>query len=1692
MQQKQQSIIPKSMQQDIAVSQFPADTAYELRNMRIITTGDNTSLCLTNEKGNSKELILSNVKNVLGCQEFLDKVILFCKTTNDKSPNAIYKIYKDGTTGKLVSRLLYLGDLGFDEEAPIESVGIIETDTSEKVYWVDGKNYPKVIEVHSDDLQNNKDFNFNPSIIGKNNNAGEIKVEIYKSNNSLLPGGVVQYVISYYNLGLQQTPAFIQSPLYYTSNSGRGLNPDGSQVSNYAFKITLNNTNTNFKYCKVYRILRTSIDATPTVQEIREMILETSTDSYTLLDNGIGTDADPTELLYLGGDLFTAGTITHKDNTLFLGNLSTKNIYIEKNIKNEIKESASLDYKLDSVGSSEEDTQGYLNTQWIFNSNLEKGNNKTTFFQKGEEYRFGVQFLSKYGNWSEVVYLGDKKNNLRVEPYFYNDGMYNKPNMHVTLNSIPNYIKENFIAARPVCVYPSIQDRNIICQGIVCPTVYNIGDRNDNSPYVQSSWFARPNYLDYTRFNVPYISNKNKEDLLRGCPLEFRMFDYGKSSYKSLVRGGFNIEAYKDNIEYYTNQGKNKTATMILSYLQAASDSEKHFNEIKNPIWNAELFSYKQCDTICNILKSTKISNPVNAFNYFYENSGDLFKNQEYIKATVALINSIIYESEGVDSENYNQYLYSIYKEALGVGPRHSDPHNCEVYRFFTSLIAAYTNSADKYQVDWIEKTTSFSFEADYSMWIYPLTFFSNIEGKKPTRYENTTLVRGDSSVLSLPNASRYNGEIYCAYDFENGHIQNLKNEGKERGNLISKYGSLYGIDTRIVTMHSPELDDAYNDSIANVNLDTLKFRIVGYVPVKRTYSDITMSIKNELVPGVSESYYMSDIDASSGTYLVDQNVRQSLSGYSMVNFPFWLDGLVTKADATYAEVFEGASHKVYPVAGFPVYPWQRKGSLGNQGSSSNPHSELSTKTMSNLRICLPPKYLDDEHITSLDISNVEVWNNLDTTNSIKKLNTKKLWGIDIDIIYSGNIDKILTQDYNNSGASQMDYQIVSFHDSPEADGVDSPTKFNYAENTLINNITTPYSYHYLSIGDAHPAGYIKPDPFKGDYTPIYSFAYGYNMQWNDTYKPGTMNADPIPIQYKSTGHAVFAFGRCSDDSGIGYYNTLPILQRGTSKIIPDVWNIKPKDTAGNLWQSETEAYLIGMENSNFRQEVIAVKVTSDPRLDARLKNNTGLLNSNDPNDDYIYYYWIGELYREEVINKFGGNSEEALTNNTWIPCGDIVYFDNKTTINLVADQGDTYLARYDHLKTYPLATDNVNNIVEIVSFPCETRINIDGRYDRNRGNKNNLAVSPTNFNLFNKVYSQKNNFFTYNYLNAEKQYNNKFPTQVTWSKTKTLGEEIDTWTSISLASIMDLDGDKGDLNALKRFNNEIFAFQDRGISRINFNPRVQINTSDSVPIEIGNSGKVDGKIYINTQYGCQNKWSMVETPNGIFFVDDLNKDILLFDGQQVAPIASTKNMLTWVTNNSSLKKWTPFNFNAIRTLYDFNTKDVYFTTYSDALAFNVQLGAFSSFYNYGGVQWLFNIDGVAYQIKGSNIYSLHSSDEYIKFFDDYYDYKVSIIANTDFQADKVFDTLEFRTNGKEEFKYWKTNEYPFYKLDAVNEYQQSTSNTDCLKKKFRTWRWQLGRDSRDRIRNPWTKLTLTGNSTEEMRLYDMEVTYYM
>lgn len=1484
MQKKQANFNPTKITRDLAVSVFKNDSAYEIVNMRLVSTGGNTTLCLVNEKSNSKELDIKGT--VVGVQELKDKIILFVTDEKDLGlwVDCIYQITED-ENGNLKSTKLYEGQLGFSIENPIESVGIYENEKIEKVYWVDGKNQARMVNIHDIKRNSNTQFDFSPSISNiYSNTPGTITISVSPNftNNGNFNPGVIQYAVCYFNKYGQQGNIITSSPLFYLTDKGRGLNPDGTQKSSESFDITINKPAIDetfpYSYVRLYRLQRTSLENTPMVESVRDFKISELPTSF--CDNGsFGVTEDPSILLYAGGDTFTPKTLTHKDGVLFLGNLKVDSTHVDNAIKKAFEEHCSVEYRLvnTSEGIWDKDDQSILDTQWSYKSSLAGSNAQITYFQKGEVYRFGVQLLHQTGVWTEVIYIADKENPLRVVPNIYADGIKQRPLAFINIDmesikeSLSDELKsklDEFVSIRPLCVYPTINDRNVLCQGIVCPTVYNVKDRQDNSPYAQSSWFARPRPFDITK--------KYSADA-RIHPST----NYIQPRLKSLFDGG------------------------ILR-------------------WN-------------------------------------------------------------MFAPNY---------------PRKED------YDIVTSDLVSY-----------------------------------------------------------LPDSLKINGEILGAYGAPN-----------------SSKDYTYGVEERIVTLHSPELDQAFDETMYNLALDNVKFRVVGYAPVKTTFSNLRLNSKNLFEPQLTEARGLEDIHYDSSQFpppATEYYATYKNSPYSLINFPFWIDAIaIDDGDKIDTPGFIQGGNK--GVASFPVYPWHRSGSLNNQGKAddSKKRSVLENKILSNLRICSPTQYIEDER--SYDISNIELFNEDFVANK-----TLNIW--DKKITYRGNIDTIVPY----LGTSTMDYGLNSA-------GIYSWTTYQ---------ITSSGTPTYIDKSKLQNIETTEAQSSTEDYISLRDLRWSYSWGIKDA---NIWNSDPVPIQYKSTGHAVFAFSKTikqvpedpfpKPDEGEGgitpmnslttpreVYNILPLIRVGEGSSSESFYlkNNKqdtPVSISGRFyWLQEDEKDK--MVNSPFRggvqQDVI--------NIDRSLVEERG----------YEMYFVVGEFYRDNVVNRFGGDSEEAKANNMWHIAGEATTIDKVISgFSIECDQGDTYYQRYDHIKTYPYADTCVNSIVDIPSFCIETRINIDGRYDKNRGNKDNTYIDPTNFNLFNKVYTQKNSFFNVPYLRTDDLDIVSFPNQVVWSLTKTLGETIDTWANITMANILDLDGDKGEVRALRRYNNELFSFQDRGISKILYNERAQINATDGIPIEISNSGRVSGKYYITDKYGCINKWSITETPSGLYFIDDANKSLINFDGKSFTDISEVKGMYSWVINDTYNKEWTIKDKQPIRTLFDRITKDIYFTTPSSALSFNEKLKEFTSFYSYGNVDWLFTLGKNSYQIWNSSIYKIHGGTDYMNFFGKNKSYSVNIIANPDFIVDKVFDTLEFRTNTTEKYDIYKANTYPFNSMITSNEYQKSIADTSTLKKKFRTFRWQIGRDGNklkgDRIRNPWASITLSGDSNKEMRLYDCILSYYV
>lgn len=1556
---RSQSFVIKGMNRDLSVSKASSDYAYENMNMRITSINENTLLSLVNEKGNRKiELSpdsadsddIDTFKEImpLGLHVLNNNVVVFGQKKNipvvppslvtppspvvPPSPvrgeyDYIYNIYYEDNQYKL--KKLFEGDLGFDKKHPIETIGYYENEQIQKVYWTDGINSPRVINIKDEDYEtwNNKSFNF----IQEFDDDNTVTVTVTKDTKSsgLFHSGVIQYVFTYYNKFGQETNIFHVTPMYYISFSGRGATAEESV--NNSFKIKIENYNSNFDYINIYSIQWTSLDLKQVKRVARIKITKNENIPLLFIDNGRqGEVIDGSHLLYVGGKDIIAQTIAQKDDVLFLGNIELKRKVIEDNLKNQIKnglenDSIIADYSNEDFPMPE--PEGY----YPYKNQLGENSKKITTFKHLEYYRLGVQFQYKTGEWSEPIYIKDFQNNKspysklvgrndeddsQISPKQF-DESYKKTIFKCTMpnslsTTIEDLISQGYTNVRPIIVYPTLAEREIIAQGVLNPTVFCIKNRLDNSTYAQPSWFFRPFPAFIQHTNNDYINIwKEPEDIKED--FEQR----SKNLYDETITG--NTTAPNDNKNKYS-------ATQLL-------------------------------------------------------NNG-----------------SIIYQDDG----------YLLIKS-----------YNPNVIEKGSILCYEHLDNLGNY----------YTYENFYESW--------SSAPYNPILPEN------------LYNISR-NAEIAC-FNYAPSLNDILNNNPRYRNNYL--------IDQSIITLNSPEIE--FNEDIQQMNMEDFKLRIVGIIPLTSFISDI--DIASDGTP-----YYVNYYDSDGGTHYHMENdgvTKTKAEGFHKINIgtntkgnkysssyfgdriccsgAFWYDGDIAKTDPNPKEYDRRLTC-------YGIFPWHPK--------SLNAHRScnIKTKRMSNLRTSYKTVYFKDDLNHELSTKDIQIFNNQELL-YIKSNHRNH----DEKYSYKGNIDQLAnyTKDYRLPGAL-VGHNLDSY--------------------TLLNESGQKQKGFYFGYGFAKDTQTYQIH--KVGNSMIY-----YSSDWGDEGYPYI--TDPVQIKYKSASHAVISLKDV-------LYNNKNYTQK-----LPMLW---PTATDDDLYDDIADRSYPWDKEWDRSKGVYRKFFQYDQCFDGENNNLDELKRYG--------YLWMGEIYR--VIpddERFGGNTDDIINNNDWQIAGDSVSLNSFKNENnpIIWSEGDTYYQRYDCVKTYPMSDEDINQNTEILSFMVETHINIDGRTDRNRGNKTNFSSNPeVNFNMMNNVYSQSPNYFIYHGL--DKKFDiDKFSNQITWTKKKQIGQDIDNWTNITLASILDLKGDKGKIKKLKLYNDHLIAFQDNAISEILYNKNTQIATKEGLPIEIAKSQKVDGYNYISDTVGCQNKWSITESDNGLYFIDDNSKGIYMLNlsqGYNLQNISEKYGFSSWINEKAdSMHIWDPESFKNCITYFDKINKDILFIYKEECLAFSEKINLFTSFYNYEKVPYMFNMNNKNFMFKevttldGYSLWEQHAG-EYNYFFEEYKPYYTEIIVNKDVYYDKIFNIVNFQSDVFSGDTY-KFKEKPFDHLEVWNEYQRGiydyNTSPEKLKRKFRIWRSLIPRDqenNRDRIRNPWIYLKLSKEEANKYKniLHIINVDYFI
>lgn len=1020
-----------------------------------------------------------------------------------------------------------------------------------------------------------------------------------------------------------------------------------------------------------------------------------------------------------------------------------------------------------------------------------------------------------------------------------------------------------------------------------------------------------------------------------------------------------------------------------------------------------------------------------------------------------------------------------------------------------------------------------------------------------------------------------------------------------------------FGVDASIVTFHSPDIE--FNSAVQE-SLDRMQgvqFSIVGHGKLKDTVSKYETNVeKNTFMSMSGDRYYRTTVDLNQ----LQQSENPDTPAASLCS-TWGVRTTQFEVQKVEDDQYQGAETGIYSYSMlFPWNRSTTVNEQSTPGVNYDWTAPLKTKIMSNMRVCGETKYLTDSEgridsgkiwTPKNGISQINI--NDDTTKLIKIPNTSN-----IEYSYYGMIDTVLTNtDYYQYryliGCTVSIAGGILSVDLPE--GIDmlptyymKPTfnksAFGEIEETENNKFSDPIRMKYKSSTHAvfafNPSQGVQeilpqlsldtvPDYYK--VTPEWVTSsistqnltnyegglfldnslqqiktniilldedvYNWNGQGIDypvNFETGDEDYDRSykgiivsNINKEIKGDLTYAFAIMVDFQDAVWRNDDP-SEDGRRAI----WRLEYPEFKSNViyYNNSYKLYIIDslgdkvykvlIVNKDFTPE-LGVGTTEQPTT----KYRQSFYDSGD--DDGIFY--IAEL---KTKNGDLDTSDYCLQNYQWQAASNII--PKNSTDNVLF--GDTYFQRYDCLKTYPYTDEDPNQIVDIASVMLETYINIDGRYDRNRGLLNNTTITNINFNMLNKAYTQADKFVQ-SYVN-DKQYDvTRYPNSVMWSLTKVFGQDIDAWTHLTSTAILDLDGTQGELTKILNFQNNLVFFQTDGVGYIKYNENAALAASTGVPVELANSGKVDGKLYLNTEIGCQNKETIVITKNAMYFIDGNTHTIYQAKSPQElqAPTPISDNSFEVFMNKQDVSK--------VKSFFNRNTQDVYFifnNTLYPCLAWNETLNAFSSFYNYTP-DFMASIRDKQYHIVGNGtdvtLWSQNEGD-FNYFYNkkwlvtDYYPFYMTVVANgEEAQADKIWNNLEFRSDSWDSAGTLVGSSFDL--LDAWNEYQEGTmalttmgSRTinnetfnsvrfpSSLKQKFRIHRTLFPRaksvtpnfyikgeektipningsinnvtisttepkKTRDRIRNPWTYLRLTANTENTNRtvLHDINVYYY-
>lgn len=460
--------------------------------------------------------------------------------------------------------------------------------------------------------------------------------------------------------------------------------------------------------------------------------------------------------------------------------------------------------------------------------------------------------------------------------------------------------------------------------------------------------------------------------------------------------------------------------------------------------------------------------------------------------------------------------------------------------------------------------------------------------------------------------------------------------------------------------------------------------------------------------------------------------------------------------------------------------------------------------------------------------------------------------------------------------------------------------------------------------------------------------------------------------------------------------------------------------------------------------------------------------------------------------NIYGGNSFEDRKRTNYLEVGDYYIINNN--INTILNPGDTFVQDFKFLRMVRGSQTALDTTVieheEIVEYLTETTIDLMNRNDDSILEwDSKFSFSKEEYMNYNKVYSQKNIIGATRALDYTFKKIDNFGSTIRASKVKTPGELTDSWLQSLVNETIDLDGKYGKITKLANFNDNIYALQEKAISAVSINPRVQITDNDGGQIQLGTGQVLDDYTYLTTTSGSL-KWSNITTPYGIFYIDSRNKTFNIIN-DKYEELSRTKGWVKWFKDNinhDEIKADNIYKRSGVKLGYDKLRTEVYLTYKTEnknwTLGYNLSQGSFSSFYDYNSDDFI-SINDKMLSINPNSydkVYTMYKGKP-TTFYGEQKGAEISFIANPEHLTECTFHNLEYVDRSYNDEKVETL--YTFSSIKVENEFQDSgevkLTPRINLRKLNRKWRLALPRNNNkvSRIRNNWVKITLKNDNVE-------------